>query len=104
MKVKLVRDNIAKIAPPDGTDIAGRTIRPANGLEGKHILLCAKLHEEAAEIVDDPKDPAEYADLLEVMEELARINGVSWRKILSVKKKKHAERGGFRKGLVMVKK
>lgn len=94
MKVKLVRD---KMAERDG-----EVIQPVNTRSGKHALLLLKLHEEAEEIARAATDPEEYADLLEAMLELARMNGVTWPSIEEALLKKREERGGFRRGMVMI--
>lgn len=98
VKVKLVRDKIDRV----GRALEpGEVLRPANSTSGKRMLLQAKLHEEAAEIAMDPADPAEYADLLEVLLELARTNGVAWADIEAALLRKREERGGFKRGLVL---
>lgn len=94
MIVKLVRDR--QEALKDGRNA------PANSLPGRHMALCKKLFEEAAEIDRDPTDAAEYADLLEAMLELARLNGVRWSEIEAALLRKREEKGGFRLGLVAV--
>ncbi len=73
MKVKLVRDKSGPVK--DGCCL------PANSLPGKQMALLLKLHEEAIEIADAATDPFEYADLLETLLELAKINEVPWIKI-----------------------
>lgn len=92
MKVKLIRDKLGERR--DDT-------RHANSVEGRHLALCLKLHEEASEIAECAVDPDEYADLLEVMLELARLNGVSWASIERSFLRKREERGGFRRGMIM---
>jgi len=96
LKVKLVRDRIEQAH----TD----TLAPANSLAGKRMLLQQKLHEESAEIADNPNDPSEYADLLEVMLELAKTNGISWDRIEKAVLQKREERGGFRRAMVLTRK
>lgn len=95
MKVKLVRDNITARGPQE---IVRRCNTPA-GLMG---LLCAKLHEEAAEVADDPTNPEEYGDLYEVLLRMAKLNGVSWKTIEKVRLEKAAEKGAFDNGMVLV--
>jgi predicted house-cleaning noncanonical NTP pyrophosphatase (MazG superfamily) len=93
MKTKLVRDKITE---------GPNKIRPCNSDEGKQLALCLKLHEEAGEIADCPSDPSEYADMLEVMLELARLNGVNWSHIEKALVQKRKVLGGFRKGHVLI--
>ncbi len=98
MRVKLVRDHCAAVREaPDRDD---QTIGAANSLAGKHMALLLKLHEEADEISRDAQNPVEYADLLEVMLELAKINGVAWDDIEVAMREKHRERGGFHQGMI----
>ncbi len=88
-KAKLVRD---KVQPRDELE----TVQSANSAAGRHIALCLKLHEEAAEIASAPADPFEYADLLAVMIELARLHGLTPEHIFDAFKRKHEAKGGFR--------
>ena len=92
MSSKLVRDK--HVAG------AGERVRPANTRAGQHLAITQKLHEEVCELADDPTDLGEYADVLELLQELARQNGVDWRDVEKVQCDKRAERGGFRKCLV----
>lgn len=92
--VKLVRDNVQPLE--------GEEIRPANTWVGKQLALKDKLHEEAAEVCRDPDDPAEYADLLEVLLEMARHNGVSWSSIEGALLRKREEKGAFRRGMIWI--
>jgi len=91
MRVKLVRDNT-----PCHT--GKQTL--VNSREGKHALLCAKLHEESDEIARDATNPEEYADLLEVALALAALNGVTRAQILKARNAKLKERGNFSRGVV----
>ncbi len=95
MRVKLVRDCM--------TIGQGGIARPANSLAGKHLALLLKLHEEAEEIGRAAHDPTEYADLLETLFELMRINGVRWAQVEKALLAKRKELGGFRRGRIWVK-
>jgi predicted house-cleaning noncanonical NTP pyrophosphatase (MazG superfamily) len=97
MRVKMIRDNMV-FEQRDG-----ERVQFVNSLPGKQALLLLKLHEEADEISRDATDPVEYADLIEVMMELARINGVSWSVVEEARQKKFEERGGFRRGRIWIK-
>ncbi len=88
-KAKLVRD---KVQPRDELE----TVQSANSEAGRHIALCLKLHEEAAEIASKPADPFEYADLLETMLELARLHGLHPEHIYEAFRSKREVKGGFR--------
>lgn len=96
MRVKLIRDKM-KISQ------GGRTAA-VNSLPGKHIALIAKLHEEAEEIAKKATDPEEYADLLEVLLELAHINQVPWANIERAMLQKRQVLGGFRFGKIWISK
>lgn len=58
-------------------------------------LLASKLHEEAEEVARDPSDINEYADVLEVLLELAARNGITPEAIEKARIAKRRERGGF---------
>jgi len=60
-----------------------------------YLGLCLKLHEEAAEVILDPTDVTEYADLLQVLQEFAELNGVSWTEVEEARSTKCQERGDF---------
>ena len=59
------------------------------------MALLLKLHEEANEIADAATDPTEYADLLETLLELAKINEVPWSKIEKAMLSKREQLGGY---------
>lgn len=94
---KIIRDGI--IIEGDKSRIE---TRPANSAAGKFMGLINKLHEEVGEVAKAPSDPYEYADVLEALEETARMCGVDWARVLEAKAEKLALKGGFRKGLVMM--
>lgn len=98
MRAKLIRDDCEKVWTEPLR--SNQTIQTVNSITGKHMALLLKLHEETDEISRDATNPTEYADLLEVMIELARINGVRWASIEKALLAKRAERGGFRLGKV----
>lgn len=89
LKAKLVRD---KVEPRDQHE----EVHSANSSAGRHMALCLKMHEEASEIADEPQDAYEYADLLEVIFELARMHGVSNDDIMNAMADKRHRKGGFR--------
>jgi len=91
MRVTLVRDDVVV---PEGE------ARPANSLPGKQLALIGKLHEEVAQLAKESTDPFGYADLLEAVSELMRINEVSWASVEEASKQKRETSGAFRRGLV----
>ncbi len=72
-------------------------IRPATSWE-LHLGLGLKLHEEAAELIRAPHDLAEYADVLQVLQDFATINGVSWDNVLAAAAQKKDKSGSFLPG------
>ena len=77
-------------------------IRPANTLAGKTALLCLKMHEEVQEISHTPWDPVEYADLLEAMLELMRLNGVTLDDLEAAGVEKRRRQGANRRRRALV--
>lgn len=94
MRVKLVRD---KIGAGDSLEL----VQAANSRAGKMLGLYLKLHEEAQEIAGDPCNPEEYADLLEVITELMRMNGVDRAEVARVMHEKREHLGGFSMGRIL---
>lgn len=95
MRVKLVRDLVERLDDEE-------EIRSANSRAGKTALLCLKMHEEAQEISHAPWDPAEYADLLEVLSELMRLNGVDLDDVVVAGLEKRRRLGAFYRGRTLV--
>jgi predicted house-cleaning noncanonical NTP pyrophosphatase (MazG superfamily) len=89
--VKLVRDRVARHAPPGSTV----DYRPIDDPDAAIRELRAKLVEEAVEYLLEPS-VAELADVLEVIAGLARHDlGVSPATVAAVARDKCADRGGF---------
>lgn len=85
--MKLIRDNI-----PGMPDDAWETVSAQESL----LYLKKKLDEEVQEIKDSNyKDASEYADVLEVLMELAYRKNIDWTEIEFIREEKEAERGGF---------
>lgn len=97
MKIKLVRNLLAQV-PKEGVEVLKMT--PASAEH--RMALAAKLHEEAAEVNDHPTDITEYADLLEVLLQIAHFNDIKEDAIYYAMMKKRQERGGFGHGYFMV--
>jgi predicted house-cleaning noncanonical NTP pyrophosphatase (MazG superfamily) len=97
VKVKLIRNKLAHV-PKEGV----RVMQFVPGDPAHRMALAAKLHEEAAEVADEPKDVFEYADLIEVALQLAHFNGFSEEAVHAAMLAKRAEKGGFGYGYVMV--
>ena len=93
---KLVRDKI-----PEIIEKRGKTCTVEKLTDEKYIvMLDAKLTEELAEY-QESKSLEELADLLEVMGAVVKARGYSWDELTKVRKKKHEERGGFEKKIML---
>lgn len=93
---KLVRDKIPEIIRATGE--VPRT-RVAHRAEYRSLLL-AKLSEEVQEFITSDCDPAELADVLEVVIALADGLGIGRHGLETLRAAKAAERGGFSRGIV----
>lgn len=91
---------IAKLVRDRADAVKAGQCQAANSLPGKHMALLLKLHEEVEEISRDASRPYEYADMLEVLFELARINNVSWGSIEAEIICKRAAKGAFREAQI----
>ena len=98
MRAKLIRD---KMNVSHGQDYGGSVYCTGRSAE-KQVALLLKLHEEAEEISRGATNPEEYADLLEVLVELAAINGVEWTAVMRAVSEKHDRLGGFKLGRIWV--
>lgn len=94
---KLVRDHIPEIMESKGGKATFRTLS-----EEEYIrFLEAKLDEEVGEYHSD-KTAEELADILEVVYALAAVHGLDKAQLALVYDKKHAERGGFDRKLLLL--
>ena len=96
---KLVRDNIPKMIRAQGETPHIRILETEEYL--RHLE--EKLDEEVGEYHRD-KNAEELADILEVVYALAEANGCSQEELLSVYRKKHDARGGFRDRVFLISK
>lgn len=93
---KLVRDKI-----PEIIESSGKTCNIETLTEEKYIaMLDAKLNEELAEY-QESKSLEELADLLEVMGAVVKARGYTWDELTKIRKRKHEERGGFEKKILL---
>ncbi|MEW2415336.1 nucleoside triphosphate pyrophosphohydrolase [Streptomyces sp. NPDC046866] len=100
MTTKLIRDRIPEIAAARGQQL---DIRVAGSAEAAELLV-DKLEEEALEVAAaDDRDNLldELADVLEVLHALTRICGWSIDDLEQARRRKHTERGGFDRRLVL---
>jgi predicted house-cleaning noncanonical NTP pyrophosphatase (MazG superfamily) len=94
---KLVRDRIPEIIKADGVDYKTRIAKDDKEYEN---LLLKKLQEEVDEFKREPS-AEEIADVLEVIEGIARIKGISLDEIKQKKLEKRKNRGSFTKRIVL---
>lgn len=93
---KLVRDKIPEIIKADGGECKFHVAKKWEF----EILLFVKLREEINEFFQNPC-ANEIADILEVIETIARVKGIGLNDIKTQKKEKKATRGGFNKKIVL---
>ncbi|TDD70597.1 hypothetical protein E1293_34590 [Actinomadura darangshiensis] len=93
---KLVRDRIPEIVQDGGEPPETRVAEP----DEHAALLRAKLYEEAGEYVASG-DPAELADILEVVHALAALHGIAPAELEDQRSAKAAARGSFSKRRVL---
>ena len=94
---KLVRDNIPLIIADSGKH---PLINVAEE-EEFYQLLKDKLQEEVGEFLATDK-AEELADILEVLQALAKCQGLHWEQILELADVKRNERGGFEQRIILV--
>ena len=94
---KLVRDNIPKIIEDQGQRASIRILDD----EEYSCFLRQKLNEEVAEFQQD-RNLEELADILEVVYAFSENLGYSKEDLMEAYRKKHAERGGFSKRILLI--
>ncbi len=95
---KLVRDNIVEHIQSKGEEASYYVACP---LEYKEKLL-HKLEEEVKEF-QEARNMEEMADILEVIDALFEYFEWDKNEVLALKEKKHADKGGFRKRIILEK-
>lgn len=94
---KLIRDKIPEIIENNGGKAVIRQLSQEEYLK----FLEAKLDEEVGEYHRD-HTVEELADILEVVYALAKAYGCSKEELFAVYDKKHTQRGGFEKRLLLI--
>ncbi len=94
---KLIRDKIPEIIKENGGEcevfsVAGDSL---------YRYLDKKLDEEISEFRES-RSPEEIADVMEVLFAMAREKGVSEDELMKIRDEKRKKRGGFEKGLILV--
>ena len=94
--MKIIRDKLKDVIDADRL-----VIEPENKKQMSQFLI-KKVQEELQEIIDSKmKDPEEYADLIQVVLDMARVNGIEDLEILKANAKKFQEKGGFTGGVYL---
>ncbi|MDY0293981.1 MAG: nucleoside triphosphate pyrophosphohydrolase [Candidatus Methanomethylophilaceae archaeon] len=93
---KIVRDNVPHLIELDGGGCRTRTA----GAEERYELLKRKLLEETGEF-SESDEAEELADIMEVVFALAGILGYTEDDLVSMRKRKRKEAGGFQHGIVL---
>jgi len=93
---KLVRDKIPDIIKANGGECKFHVAKK----DEFSALLAQKLLEEVDELIENPC-AEEIGDVLEVVEAIARLNGISLDEIKAEKLEKRTKRGGFYKRIVL---
>ena len=99
---KLVRDNVPEIIRAKGEEAVTRILE---GDEFKKELY-KKLLEESNEVITAEKVEdllVELADVLEVVQAIAELNGKQLEDIMEIARQKKAKRGGFQKRVFLEK-
>ena len=94
---KLVRDKIPTIITEKGGDCEFRIAMKSEYIQ----LLNKKLCEEVEEFILNPS-AEEIADVLEVIETIAKLKNISLEEIKMIKVAKRRERGGFGERVVLI--
>ncbi len=94
---KAIRDKIPEIIEKDGFSCNLKTLPDEEFL----LEIEKKLSEEISEYQTD-KNPAELADILEVIYRIAELKGLSKEDLEKIREKKSAERGSFKKNLFLI--
>jgi len=94
---KLVRDKIPELIKAQGGSPLTKQLDGTDYFDA----LNQKLTEEVAEYFEN-HDIEELADIVEVIYALIRHNGMSLDDFESIRMKKHAERGGFERKILLI--
>lgn len=93
---KLVRDRIPELIGAKGEECSFHIATDGEYAE----KLYGKLREETEELIRD-RNTGEIADVLEVIDAIMELEGISRNEVDAVKRKKYGERGGFSKRTIL---
>lgn len=92
---KLIRDKLDRVIPAN-------RLRIEDDPQIQRTLLIKKLAEEYNELIWSKfADVEEYADMMDVLEELAKRHNISAHDIEECREKKNKAKGGFVRGLIL---
>jgi len=94
---KAIRDKIPEIIKKSGNDCNIQTLSD----EEFQIELEKKLREEVKEYLES-KSVEELADIIEVIERISQLKGVSFDELEKIRQKKADERGRFNDNLFLI--
>lgn len=94
---KLVRDKIPEIIKKNGEDPICRILDDEEYLKELNI----KLIEEANEFID-ARNAEELADIMEVLEAIAKVHNINWDEVRREKEVKRQKRGAFENKIYLV--
>ena len=94
---KVIRDKIPEIIQKDGHSCNVKTLSDEQFL----VEIEKKLSEEVTEYQND-KNPEELADILEVINRIAELKGISKEKLEDIRLKKNKDRGSFKNNLFLI--
>lgn len=94
---KAIRDNIPVIIKKSGNECSVKTLSDDEFLKE----LEKKLREEIEEYLDN-SSVEELADIVEVIERISQLKGVSFDELERIRQKKGDERGRFKNNLFLI--
>jgi len=94
---KAIRDNIPDIIKKSGNECSVKTLSDDEFLKE----LEKKLREEIEEYLDN-SSVEELADIVEVIERISQLKGVSFDELERIRQKKGDERGRFKNNLFLI--
>lgn len=94
---KLVTDKIPKIIEQDGKKAK---VTVLDDIE-YHKCLINKLHEEVQEFIESD-DVEEIADIIEVIDSILKVKGITWSHIRDIQDNKRKKNGGFNKKYFLI--